>query len=304
MRIISVCLSIFLFSVASAVVAAEAPPLKAEIHPSVIEQDTGMKGELNAAENVFTIRVPRSDLRVFSGTAPVSPIEMVSWAGFTPSGSHMIVLGSLVVAETQVNPVMSAALDNGLEVTALHNQFMGDGPRVMNMSIQGAGSEEAVAKAVGAVFKVMQGTGSVSVVAAPAVTDAKKLHVKKIEEILNFSGQWLGAAGTNEVFEIVIGRSTRIGPVELGRAMGVGDRLLFSGTDGNAVVEGDFVALEPELRDVLKIMRHGGFVIMAVHNRMTGEAPRVIFVHFRGQGKVLDLARTLRSVLDGQSIIK
>src|SRR5438445_8830706 len=125
-----------------------------------IEQLTGVKGELNAQEGVFKVSVPRADLAVtVAGVKLTPPLGLTSWAAFQPMGTQTMVMGDMVLLEDQVNPVMSVALTNGLEVTALHNHFFWDSPKVMFMHIGGMGSTDRLAAAVGKVFAKIKETG-------------------------------------------------------------------------------------------------------------------------------------------------
>src|SRR5919109_3859171 len=120
---------------------------------ATIERLAGVKGELNDKEGVFKISVPRSDLDVtVAGVKMTPPLGLTSWAAFQQAGDQVMVMGDLVLLEDQVNPVMSVALENGLEVTALHNHFFWDVPKVMFMHIGGMGDEAPLAGAVGKVF--------------------------------------------------------------------------------------------------------------------------------------------------------
>src|SRR5215813_6069579 len=124
----------------------------ATVDTTKIEELTGAKGKLNEKEGVFKVSVPRSDLSVTAGGVRLTPpMGLTSWAAFKKAGKHAVVMGDIVLLEDQVNPVMSAALDAGLEVTALHNHFFWDTPKVMFMHIGGAGSESSLATAVGKV---------------------------------------------------------------------------------------------------------------------------------------------------------
>src|SRR5436853_1242839 len=118
-----------------------------------IEQLTGAKGEINTQEGVFKVSVPRTDLAVTAaGVKMTPPMGLTSWAAFHQAGTQTMVMGDIVLLEDQVNPVMSAALTNGLEVTALHNHFFWDTPKVMFMHIGGMGEEKVLAGGVGKVF--------------------------------------------------------------------------------------------------------------------------------------------------------
>src|SRR6266581_2964969 len=126
-----------------------------------IEQLTGAHGKLDRKEGVFKVSVPRSDLTVMVGGVKLSPpLGLTSWAAFEPAGPGVMVMGDMVLTEDQVNPVMSTALENGLEVTALHNHFLGESPRVMFMHIGGSGSLEQLAGAVGKVFASIKEPGA------------------------------------------------------------------------------------------------------------------------------------------------
>src|SRR5260370_24092648 len=124
-----------------------------------IGQLTGLKGSYDAKEAVFTVRYPRDDLDVNAGGIHITaPFGLTAWAAFTRAGPHVTVMGDMVMLEDQVNPVMSVALDSGLQVTALHNHFFWETPRVMFMHIGGIGAEEDLARAVGKVFAKIKGT--------------------------------------------------------------------------------------------------------------------------------------------------
>lgn len=126
---------------------------------ALIERLTGARGSMDAAAGVFKVSVPRSDLAVQVGGVRMHPrLGLTSWAAFQQAGQGVMVMGDMVLTEPQVNPVMSVALDNGLEVTALHNHFFGDEPKVMFMHIGGHGSVQELAAAVGKVFGAMKET--------------------------------------------------------------------------------------------------------------------------------------------------
>src|ERR1700682_49574 len=122
----------------------------AKLDTAKIEQLTGLKGQWNEKEGVFRVQVPRSDLAVTAaGVKLTPPLGLTAWAAFTKAGTHTVVMGDMVLTEDQANPAMDAALQNGLEVTALHNHFFWETPRVMFMHIGGMGDEAKLAGAVG-----------------------------------------------------------------------------------------------------------------------------------------------------------
>jgi protein-tyrosine-phosphatase len=260
-----------------------------------IEKLTGAKGTLDATEGVFKVSVPRSDLAVTAaGVRITPPMGLTSWAAFQRAGDQTVVMGDLVLLEDQVNPVLSVALDEGLEVTALHNHFFWDTPKVMFMHIGGAGDESSLAAAVGKVFaKIAASTGGTGGSRGEIDPARTTLDPGRIEAIL-------GARGTLTagVYKVVIGRKTRMHGHDLGAAMGVNTWAAFAGSDDRAVVDGDFAMLESELQGVLKALRAAGISIVAIHSHMTGEEPRVMFLHYWGVGRTEDLARGLRQALD------
>jgi hypothetical protein len=209
-----------------------------------------------------------------------------------------MVMGDMVLMEDQVNPVMSAALDNGLEVTALHNHFLWDSPRVMFMHIGGMGEERQLAEGVGKVFTTIKQTMGGKGVTPKFEIDASKSNIdgKKIEEIIGHKGD----PQPGGIFKVTVGRTTTMHGHEVGNAMGVNTWAAFAGTDELAVCDGDFAMTEAELQPVLKALRAAKINIVAIHNHMTMDEPRIMFLHFWGVGKPTDLAKGLKAALDTQ----
>jgi hypothetical protein len=265
---------------------------------ATIEQLTGVKGELNEKEGVFKVSVPRSDLDVTTaGVKMTPPLGLTSWAAFLKAGDHVMAMGDMVLLEDQVNPVMSVALDNGLTVTALHNHFFWDVPKVMFMHIGGMGDEAQLAGAVGHVFaKIKETSGGKGEVPRGELSPAQtSLDPKAIEEALGAKGQL-----ANGVYKVTLGRTTKMDGHEVGNAMGVNTWAAFAGSDEKAVVDGDFVMFEPEVQPVLKALRGAGINIVAIHNHMTGESPRTVFLHYWGVGPTRALATGLKAALATQ----
>jgi hypothetical protein len=272
-------------------VAVAAPALDG----AQIEQLTGAKGKLDEKEGVFKVSVPRSDLKVVAGGVHLTPpMGLTTWAAFTKSGAHTMVMGDLCLTEDQVNPVMSVALDNGLEVTALHNHFFWDSPKIMFMHIGGMGDQAKLATAVGKVFAKIKETSGGKGEAPKADIDPTKtsLDPAKIEAALGHKGEL-----ANGVYKVTIGRTTKMGGHAVGKAMGVNTWAAFAGSDAQAVVDGDFAMLEPELQGVLQALRGANINVVAIHQHMTGEQPRVMFLHYWGIGSTTDLANGLKAAL-------
>jgi hypothetical protein len=263
-----------------------------------IEQLTGAKGQMSQKEGVFKVSLPRSDLNVSANGVKITPaLGLTCWAAFMRMGDHAMVMGDQVLLEDQVNPVMSVALENGLEVTALHNHFSFESPRVCFMHIGGMGDEAKLAAAVGKVFAKIKETagGKGEVVRADIDPASTTLDPAKIERVIGHKGEL--AKG---VYKVTIGKTSSMMGTEIGNAMGVNTWAAFAGSDEKAVVDGDFAMYENELQGVLKALRGGGINVVAIHNHMTGENPRVMFLHFWGVGTTERLARGIRAALDTQ----
>jgi hypothetical protein len=256
-----------------------------------IEKLTGQKGSLNEKEGVFKVSLPRSDLHVVAAGVKMTPaLGLTAWAAFTKVGEMTAVMGDMVLTEDQVNPAMSAALDNGLEVTALHNHFFWEQPRVMFMHIGGMGDETLLATAVGKVFAKLKEKGETpNAEIDPAKTS---LDPAKIVAILGRKGDL-----KDGVYKVTIGRETKMHGHSMANAMGVNTWAAFAGSDDAAMVDGDFAMLESELQGVLKALRGAGINIVAIHQHMTSENPRIMFLHYWGFGTTTALANGLKAAL-------
>jgi len=275
---------------------ASAADKAASLDTAAIEELTGAKGALDAKEGVFKVSLPRADIHATaSGVRMTPPLGLTAWAAFTRAGKHTMVMGDIVLLEDQVNPVMSAALDGGLEVTALHNHFFWDTPKIMFMHVGGMGDEKTLAAGIGKVFaRLKETSGGKGEVLRADIDPAKTtLAPAKIEAALRTKGDL-----KDGVYKVVIGRTTKMGGHVVGKAMGVNTWAAFAGSDDKAIVDGDFAMLESELQPVLKTLRAGGIDIVAIHNHMTGESPRIIFLHYWGVGRTEELAKTIRAALD------
>lgn len=286
-----------------AIAAPPAPPPLNEDQRTTIDQITGATGTYTGAEDVHKVTFPRTEVDVVVDGWPFQPfMGITSWAAFTSaSDDRVIVMGDLTVFEDEVNPVMSVALNGGLQVTALHNHFLYDRPKVMFMHIGGQGALETMARAVrGALDEVARireasprpasGFGGLEVPADSAITAAP------IDAILQVTG-----SSNNGMYKATIGRSTvmpMMGNIEVGTQMGVNTWAAFAGTDETAIVDGDFAMLETEVQDVLKALRDADINIVALHNHMVGDEPRYVFLHYWGKGPAEELARGVRAALD------
>jgi hypothetical protein len=271
---------------------------------AAIEQATGLKGQLIADENVFKVTKPRTDLKIQVDGWTMPPfMGLGSWAAFTPAHGMTMLMGDTVLFEDEVNPAMSAALDAGLEVTALHNHFFFDEPKVYFMHIGGVGDVKMLAAGVRRVYDkiadIRAANATPSKAFAGDIPTSSSVSVAPLEAALGVKGQ------TNQgMVKVVIGRSASMHGTRVAKEMGINTWAAFAGSDAAAVVDGDFAMLESELRTVLKTMRKEGINIVAIHQHMSHEQPRYLFLHYWGKGKAVDLAQSLKRVLDAQAAVK
>ena len=278
----------------------------ASLDTARIEQLTGIKGTFTQAENVFKVSAPRTDLPISVDGWTMPPfMGLTSWAAFT-SGvkSEVMLAGDLVLFEDEVNPVMSAAFEGGISVTALHNHFFYDQPRVYFMHIGGEGTLDKMASGVKAAFAKQKEIrakqpqpakvfGSAFAPTKNAITGAT------VDSALGTKGQ-----ANNGMFKVVIGREVKMPcGCPMTKEMGVNTWASFAGTDDNAVVDGDFAVLEDELQPVLKSLRSENINIVAIHHHMTHEQPRMLFLHYWGRGSLEKLTQGLKKTLAAQKAV-
>lgn len=267
-----------------------------------VEQLTGLKGTYSKEENVFKVSKPRSDVSVQVDKWTMPPfMGLTSWAAFTPAHDGQVMLmGDTVLLEDEVNPAMSAALDAGLEVTALHNHFFYDQPRVYFMHIGGMGDLDRLAVGVKKVLdKIAEVRASqpVPVSTFPgAIAKDSKITPAPLEAIFGTKGQ-----AKDGMFKVTIGRSGNMHGIAVGKEMGINTWAAFAGTDAQAVVDGDFVMTEDELQPVLKSMRTSGINIVAIHQHMAEDQPHFLFLHYWGKGSAQELAQAVKKALDAQA---
>ena len=291
----STCTALALLACAIAPAARAADP---PLDTAAIESITGIAGTMNAAENVYKISKPRTDIKPSVDRWTLPPfMGITSYAAFMPIVGGTMVMGDTVLLEDEVNPAMSAALDAGLEVTALHNHFFFDQPRVFFMHIGGMGDTARMARAVKAVYDRVAQVRSAQATPASAfpgdIPAASSISVAPIEDVFGTKAQ-----ASNGMVKIVVGRKATMHGVEIGNEMGVNTWAAFAGSDQQAVVDGDFAMLESELQTVLKTLRGEGIQIVAIHQHMTNESPRYVFLHYWGKGKAVDLARAVKRALN------
>src|SRR5882672_1767177 len=271
-----------------------------QLDTAQIDELTGLKGKLNQQENVYKVSSPRADLKISVDKWEMPPfMGLTSWAAFMPGmKAEAMVMGDLVLMQDEVNPVMSAALDNGLQVTALHNHFLFDEPKVYFMHIGGEGDTATLAKGVHAALDTVKKIRATSPQPAQSFGSAgippdSSITAETLQKILGTKGET-----KDGMFKAVFGRSVKMPcGCEVGKEMGANTWAAFAGTDDNTVVDGDFVVLADELQAALKSLRKSGINIVAIHSHMAGEEPRMIFFHYWGRGSAKELATAVKAAL-------
>jgi hypothetical protein len=260
-----------------------------------IDQLTGLKGKMNEKEGVYKVTLPRNDVKIVVDGWTMPPfMGLGTWAAFTATENGAMVMGDTVLFEDEVNAAMSAALDNGLNVTALHNHFFFDRPKVYFMHIEGEGTAEKLAGAVRKVYDSIKQTRA----ATPQPKDS--FGGKPLPERSSITAgpldQIFGAQGEAKdgMVKFTFGRPAKMHGVTLGNAMGVNTWAAFAGSDDNAIVDGDFAVTEDELQPVLKSLLKEKINIVAIHQHMTHEEPRIMFFHYWGRGSAKDLAQAVK----------
>jgi Domain of Unknown Function (DUF1259) len=256
---------------------------------SEVENILGVPGQIQEGAVVFSF--PRSDIKVVIDGDPVpTALGFGSWTAWKVMGNDFMIMGDLVLLEKEINPVITALAQANINVTALHNHFIGEEPRIMYMHIGGMGPAATLANGV---RNALDKTGipkNKSSASAPVLT----LDTKRIEEIIGHPGKAGGG-----VFKITLGRpGVKMGGVELTASMGLNTWAAFAGTDERAYVAGDVAMTAPEVQKVIRELRKGGINIAAVHNHMLDEAPRIFFLHYWGKGPSEKLAETVHDAFD------
>jgi len=248
-------------------------------------------------DNVLKVNIPRSDLKVsVDGIATPTPFGFGGWIALTKgTGGMDVMMGDLVLTEREVNPVMSALLENGLEVTALHNHFFFDSPRIFYMHVHGHGTASELATKVQPALALIGKAGEPGATAEGRALSGP-LDSAQLAKIIGHQGEQNGA-----VYKITIGRddlSLKEMGASINSRMGLNTWAAFYGGDADAVVAGDVAMRDSEVTPVLKALRANGIDVVAIHHHMTSTQPTVFFLHYWGHGPAQKLATGVRAALD------
>jgi hypothetical protein len=281
-------------------VFAQAAPMPADYQ--AVLTSLGKQGDFK--ENVLRVNVPRNDLHVVNdGDATPTPFGFGGWLALSKgTGGMDVMMGDLVLTENEVNPVMSALLTNGLDVTALHNHFFFDTPRIYYMHVHGHGSAADLAAKVKPALGLIGINSTADRRGGPSGPPANgreitgTLDSAALARIVGYQGEQNGA-----VYKITIGRpdiALKDRGAAINSRMGLNTWAAFYGNDSDAVIAGDVAMLDYEVTPVLKALRANGIDVVAIHHHMTGTDPPVIFLHYWGKGSAQKLATAFRTALD------
>jgi Domain of Unknown Function (DUF1259) len=284
-----------IFTTALALIAFVYASAAAELNTARIDELTGLKGKMNVKEGVYKVTFPRNDVKVVVDGWTMPPfMGLGTWAAFTSTQNGAMVMGDTVLFEDEVNTAMSTALDNGLNVTALHNHFFFDQPKVFFMHIEGEGTADKLAGAVRKVYDSIKQTRAANPqpkdsFGAASLPEKSSIDAAPLNEIFGTQGE-----SKDGMVKFTFGRPAEMHGVTLGNTMGVNTWAAFAGSDDDAVVDGDFAVTEDELQPVLKSLLKDKINIVAIHQHMTHEEPRIMFFHYWGRGRAKDLANAIK----------
>ncbi|MDX3913954.1 MAG: DUF1259 domain-containing protein [Pseudosphingobacterium sp.] len=262
-----------------------------------IESILGMKGVEKNGE--FKITVPQNDLDIrVDSFKIIPPMGLGTWIAFTPTSDGAMIMGDIVVTETDLKPVQREAIKQGLTITAIHNHFVRNHPNVMYMHIGGSGSTEQMASRAKAVLdkvKEMRGGDPSKGSFADRVVE-NTIDIKKLDNILGIKGEM-----SKGVYKYTIGRPdapiTEHG-IPISTFFGYNTWIAIQGTNEQAAIAGDFAMLEDEVAPVIKALIENGIEVVAVHNHMVQEKPHVFFLHYWAVGNAEELVKSLKLALD------
>ena len=257
----------------------------------LVEKEIGKQGVMKPDE-IFYISLPRNDLKVTVKGVPIrTGLALGGWLAFKQMANQTMVMGDLVLTENEIQPVMSQLLQQGIQVSALHNHLLDETPRIMYLHIMGNGNPVQLAKAISSGLELtkipMNEKGD---------SDSFPFHKQTLDRIFRHKG-----TVSNGVYHISIPRLEKImeNGMVIPPAMGVATSINFQPTEnGKVAIAGDFVLTAEEVNPVVRTFRKHGIEVTALHNHMLTENPRLFFMHFWANDDPFKLANELREALD------
>src|SRR5246127_5739539 len=291
-------------SAAAAIPAADSktPPLSKEAMAALDAALGGKKGSYVENEGVYTTPLPRNDLKITIKDEPV-PIGFGfgGWVSIkrTLDGERAMLMSDTVLLQEEVNPLISAAQDHGLQVTAIHNHFFYESPRIFYMHLHGMGDAAELAAKYGAAIqgtKLHPSNQPPATASSGGSTAKEAFDLAALDKAIGLTGKVNGP-----IYKYVVGRDDlhviAMG-AEVTTAIGLNTWAAFAGESGAAHIAGDVAMLEGEVNGVIRALRKHDLEVVAVHQHMLEEQPRIIFLHYYGRGPAAILAEGFRSALD------
>ena len=270
---------------------------KSTVDTTAIERIIGIKGQSNNGE--YKVTIPQNDLSVeVDGFKIIPAMGLGTWIAFTPMNEGAMIMGDIVLTETDLKAVQQEVIKQGLTISAIHNHFVRNHPNILYMHIAGSGSTNDMAQKAKALLDKISSLrgGDPAKGKASSENVPNSLDTKKLDEIIGAK-----AAMSKGVYKYTIGRPdvnlTEHG-MKVSTFMGFNTWAAFQGTPDHAAVAGDFTMTESEVGPVIKALIEHGIEVVAVHNHMVHEQPRIFFLHYWGVGNAEDLAKGLRAALD------
>jgi hypothetical protein len=261
--------------------------------------DTALGKTAAVSGEVHRYGFPRSDLQVTVDGVAIKPaLALGGWAAFTPMGGGAMVMGDLVLLETEINPVMGKLIEGGIEITAVHNHLLRANPETFYMHIGGHGDPVKMAEVIRSALALSKTPFDPP--AAPAPAPPIDLDIAQLDQIIGAKGQANGG-----VYQFNVPRRDPIteNGITVPTAMGSANAINFQPTNGGkAAITGDFVMTSNEVNPMIKALRANGIEVTALHSHMLTEQPRVFFMHFWANDDALKLARGIRSALDKSAV--
>jgi hypothetical protein len=285
-------LSLASFSLA---VALTMPAKAAQTDWSAVDTTLSRKGAVSG--DVHRYGLPRSDLKVSLDGVDLKPgFALGGWIAFEPMGDKAMMMGDLVLTESEINPVMSKLLAEGLQVTALHNHLLRANPPTFYMHVAGTGDPAQMARLVRAALEESRTPFDIKPPAeAAAASQSVDFDTGKVEAAIGHKGK---ANGGVYQFSIPRADAIKMDGMAVPGAMGTAIAINFQPTGGGkAAITGDFVALSSELNPLITALRDNGIEVTAIHNHMVGEDPRAFFIHFWANDDAVKLANGLGAAL-------
>jgi hypothetical protein len=278
--------------------ALSAPSLAADVDWTKVDTALGKTAAVQG--DVHRYGIPRSDLKVNLDGVRIKPaLALGGWVAFEPSKDGAMLMGDLVLTENEVSPVMLKLMQNGIEITALHNHLIRAAPATLYMHIRGHGDP---VKLTTAIREALAESKTPFEPAPPPPTQPAQLDLDtaKLDQILGAKGKVNGG-----VYQFSIPRRDAIAEngMTVPAAMGTGTAINFQPTgNGKAAIAGDFVVTAEELNPMIAALRQNGIEVVAIHSHMLAEQPRLFFVHFWANDDAVKLANGLEAALSKMAV--